>query len=60
MSDDIWYREELLALLSLVEAEIRRANPFDLTTMVALGGLHKRIELAVAKAPSMRTPEASA
>lgn len=60
MRDEIWYREELIALRCLVEDQIRRSDPANFAHMSALGGLHMKIEKQLASAPSARTQEGAA
>lgn len=60
MRDDIWYREDLEALLAVTEDAIRRADPRNFEHMVALGHLHIKLSKHLETAPSARTPEAAA
>jgi hypothetical protein len=57
MQDEIWYREELIVLLGLVERAIQQQNPSNVAELIGLGGLHIKLEKAIATAPSMRTPK---
>lgn len=61
MRDEIWYREELLALRSLVLEQIASQHlDNDKLACVALGGLLLKLNKAIETAPSGRTPEAAA
>lgn len=58
MRPEIWYREELVVLSSIVNDAIRRTNPSDVESMVSLGHLSLKLDEAIKVAPSATTPEA--
>lgn len=61
MRDEIWYREELVCLRDLVLYAIGSGVAGrDEMKQVALGGLFRKLEVAIASAPSARTPESAA
>lgn len=60
MRDEIWYREELIALNAVVEDAIRRSSVTDVERMTVLGHLHLKLSEAIKTAPSATTAEASA
>lgn len=59
MRDEIWYREELIALRDLVSAALIGPNDLDRLALSALDHLHRKLSTAIEIAPSGRTPEAS-
>lgn len=57
MRDDIWYREELVALRDLVHAHVQSgAAALDVHQQAALGHLYAKLCSAIETAPSGRTP----
>lgn len=60
MNDEIFYRDELIALRALVHEAIARVDATNFLHLVVLGGLDQKLERAIARAPSApsaRTPE---
>lgn len=55
MRDDVLYHEEIAALLTIIESECGRHSPDEYHTMVALGGLHKKLCAMRDQAPSLKS-----
>jgi hypothetical protein len=55
MRDDVLYSEEIIALLQMVEAECGRHEVTEFNSMVALGGLHKKLSAMREQAPSLKS-----
>lgn len=60
MHDEIWYREELMCLRDLVNAAIVGPNVLDRLAMAALDHLQRKLEAAIAAAPSGAIPAGAA